>query len=120
MTYAQSAPGKGFLKVTGILFVVFAGISIIALLALLGSEMADPGLILIDLMLVGFTLVMGILGIKHCDSPDKAQLLKGLGIASIVIRVLVLFWSGDFFSFFVGVGLPLLYITGANRNICAA
>ena len=131
--------GKTMLKVVGILYIVFAAISIIGgLLLMLGGgifaaggvaagEMLGAGMggivliggiILILSSILG--LVTGILGVKYCARPEKAQTCFVLGIILIVFAAFNLLSaiSGDssVFSALVGLVLPVLYTLGAYWN----
>ena len=69
-----------------------------------------------------FSLVVGILGVKWCNRPDKAGTLFVLGIILIVLAALSLLSSfgGDssssVVSGLIGLVLPVLYTLGAWQN----
>ena len=76
--------GSKFLKVTGILMIISAAFGIIGgIIALIGAgalaavlETSAGGLMLASaLILVSavFQLIDGIMGVKNCDKPEKAQ-----------------------------------------------
>ena len=135
----NNAPGKGYLKITGILFIIFGGISaltavigVVAAGAMLGGAGAfgrTPGnlvALLIGLALLGlavsaFSIIMGIIGVKNATNLGKAQLCFTLGIIYIAIQgvsFLISFASPSTFNVFglVGFILPVLFLIGANKN----
>ena len=69
-----------------------------------------------------FSLVVGILGVKWCNRPDKAGVLFVLGIVLIVLAALSLLssFSSDsstsVVSSVLGLVLPVLYTLGAWQN----
>ena len=131
--------GRLILKVVGILYIVFASFSILAGLVAIaggaalgitgGSESLALGLGALA-MILGFvailssvfSLVVGILGVKWCNRPDKAGTLFVLGIILIVLAALSLLSSfgGDssssVVSGLIGLVLPVLYTLGAWQN----
>lgn len=131
--------GRLMLKVVGILYIVFASFSILAGLVAIaggaalgitgGGESLAVGLGALA-MILGFvailssvfSLVVGILGVKWCNRPDKAGTLFVLGIILIVLAALSLLSSfgGDssssVVSGLIGLVLPVLYTLGAWQN----
>lgn len=136
---ANPAPkGAGFLKVVGILMIIFGGIGIIvAIVALLGigalnvltSEagvsvnygLAYVGAIL-SLLSAAFELVAGILGVKNAKKPEKAGVCMAWGIVVACMAVLGAVFTAvagsDFpvFSLLLGLVMPVLFIIGAALN----
>ena len=124
----MNAPGKGLLKVTGILLIIFAGINILAVIGLgaLAASLGTSGLIvvlavLVSCILAALQLIAGILGIKNCDKPEKAQVNFILGILlilAIIINQAVVVVMGSFvwWSSLIGFVLPVLYLVGALKN----
>ncbi len=134
--------GRMMLKVTGILYIVFAVLSmvggLVAMLggglfalggiganAYLGAAMGGVvlfgGLVLILSNILG--LVTGILGVEYCDKPEKAQVCFVLGVILIVFAALSLLGdlfgsasASDIFSGLVGLALPICYTVGASWN----
>ncbi|GKI14208.1 hypothetical protein CE91St44_06930 [Oscillospiraceae bacterium] len=131
--------GKGILKVVGILYIVFAALSIlVGLLGLLGGGLLAVGglgaeayigaglgfaailgsIVLILSNVLG--LVTGILGVKWCARADKAQTLFILGAVLVVLAVwsLISAISGGsgVWSAALGLVLPALYTWGAYQN----
>lgn len=116
--------GKTMLKVVSILYIIFSGISILfGLLALVGGGMIAAGG---DMMGAGvgavaaimgvvvilssvFSLIVGIIGVKNCAKPEKAQVCFVLGIILIVLAALSLISSfgsnGNVFSGLIGLVL---------------
>lgn len=124
--------GKGFLKVIGILMIIGGGISIIiGILALVGASALAAVLGSIGLWYVATFLVLagaalelaaGIVGVKNCDKPEKANVCIVMGILvavfSILGNILSSVAGSDFnvFSMLSGLLLPILYIAGAVMN----
>jgi len=132
----MNLPGKGLLKVSGILLVIFAGIAVVAGalafggLALL-SAMGIPTGLLTVLMIYAvlaalFSLYVGVMAILGANKKEKAGQLFMLGVISIALVALdlifSLIWLGAFVTAMTWVGamfslvLPILIIVGANKN----
>lgn len=131
--------GRLMLKVVGILYIIFAALSILtglmavvggAALGIAGGESLALGLgviaVAFGLMMIlssVFSLVAGILGVKWCARPDKAGTLFVLGVVLTALAVLNLLSSfgGDNGSAavvgaLIGLVLPVLYTLGALQN----
>ncbi len=131
--------GRLMLKVVGILYIIFAALSILtglmavvggAALGIAGGESLALGLGAIAMVLgvvailsSTFSLVVGILGVKWCNRPDKAGTLFVLGVVLTALAVLNLLSSfgGDNGSAavvgaLIGLALPVLYTLGAWQN----
>lgn len=138
----MNAPGKTLLKVCGILFIIAGAFSVIGSLgsiAIVGSWDSLPvsvlqvyeqsnitkssltiSIVLAVIQAVLF-LVAGILGVKNCNRPEKAQ---GCMILAILCLVLVLgsavysAMSGQLiiWSTLIWLVIPLLYLWGALKN----
>lgn len=91
------AKGSGFLKVTGILMIIGASVSIImsiiaalgvAALAVLGSARgmlyASTALMIVS---AAAEMVTGILGVVNCKKPEKAKTCIAWGIVVAVLCV---------------------------------
>ena len=127
--------GQKFLKVTGILMIIGAALSILfgviiggvgALVAALGGSKALNFAVYLGLAtaLVGgiIQLIAGINGVKHCNKPENAKkcitwgiIVIALAVISSVLKVI----GGDKFdvlSFVIGLIIPGLYIYGAFLN----
>lgn len=108
------APGKTYLKVTGIIYIVIAALYIISGVVLLASGGilaaaggsaglgGDTGAMLgaiggamgVVVILAGvIELVFGILGVKNCNKPEKAKTCFVLGIILVVFGALGLLGS---------------------------
>ena len=129
--------GSKFLKVTGILMIVFGALALIlsivaaiglaALVALhLNTWQYTAAVIL---MLVGsiFEMIAGIVGVKNCNKPEKAGTCMVWGIIvialSVLSNVLTLVGNPDNFSIvnlLTGLVIPVLYLIGAVMNKKAA
>lgn len=129
--------GSKFLKVTGILMIVFGALALIlsivaaiGLAALVALELNTWQYTLaVILMLVGsiFELIAGIVGVKNCNKPEKAGTCMVWGIIvialSVLSNVLTLVGNPDNFSIvnlLTGLVIPVLYLIGAVMNKKAA
>ena len=132
----MNAPGKGLLKVTSILFIIFGAIStIVSLLAVIGSAaltaMASEvgagalgGILIVAtiIMLISsvLMLIIGIIGVGKCGDPSKAGFFIVTGIilcALSLISLIIGTANGDFqFTGLIGFVLPILYIVGGSMN----
>lgn len=129
--------GSKFLKVTGILMIVFGALalilSIVAAIGLAALAALDLNTwqytLAVILMLVGsiFELIAGIVGVKNCNKPEKAGTCMVWGIIvialSVLSDVLTLVGNPDNFSIvslLTGLVIPVLYLIGAVMNKKAA
>ena len=129
--------GSKFLKVTGILMIIFGAraliLSIVAAIGLATLAALDLNTwqytAAVILMLVGsiFELIAGIVGVKNCNKPEKAGTCMVWGIIvialSVLSNVLTLVGNPDNFSIvnlLTGLVIPVLYLIGAVMNKKAA
>lgn len=125
--------GRKFLKVTGILMIISAAFGIIGgIIALIGAgalaavlETSAGGLMLASaLILVSavFQLIAGIMGVKNCDKPEKAQSCMVIGVIVAILSVAgnvisnVLGSDFNIMNYATGLIIPILYIIGAAKN----
>ena len=125
--------GSKFLKVTGILMIISAAFGIIGgIIALIGAgalaavlETSAGGLMLASaLILVSavFQLIAGIMGVKNCDKPEKAQSCMVIGVIVAILSVAgnvisnVLGSDFNIMNYATGLIIPVLYIIGAVKN----
>ena len=125
--------GRKFLKVTGILMIIGAAFGIIGgIIAMIGVgalaavlETSAVGLMLASVLVLAsavFQLIAGIMGVKNCDKPEKAQtcLVMGIIVAilSVAGNVISNVLGSDFsvFNYAIGLVIPVLYIIGAAKN----
>ena len=125
--------GKMFLKVTGILMIIGAAFGIIGgIIAMIGVgalaavlETSAGGLMLASaLILVSavFQLIAGIMGVKNCDKPEKAQSCMVIGVIVAILSVAgnvisnVLGSDFNIINYATGLIIPVLYIIGAVKN----
>jgi hypothetical protein len=131
----MDTPGKVMLKVVSIVYIVFGCIFALLMLfalflgsamsALLGSWLGSLSawvggmLFLAFLIPAAVDLVVGILGVRYADNPEKSQFFIVTGIVLTVLTVL-----GLVFSFNVGgivmFVMPVLFIVGGYMNRSAA
>lgn len=128
----MEAKGKNFLKVTGIIMIVGGSLGIILSIiafvgvAALASLGASAGLLYtsVAISLIGsvLELIAGIMGVKECGNPEKANTCLMWGIivvaCSVLSTIISVVGGGEFnvFSFIIGLILPALYIVGAAKN----
>ncbi len=125
--------GSKFLKVTGILMIIFGAIAlVVSIIAILGLGVlealgAPMGLLWASgiISLVGSVaeFVAGIIGVKNWNKPEKANTCIGWGIAvaamCIISNVFTLIGYPENFSVFsviCGLVVPVLYLIGAFQN----
>ena len=120
------APGRNFLKVTGVLYIISSGMGFIALLTTL-FEAPDLSL-LWSFLSVCYSLFMGVMGIKYCKSIDRANLLCILAIihlldyifhfihAVVLLPMQVYILAFVLFVYAFYFALPILYLVGAQKN----
>ena len=121
----NNAPGRGKLKVTGIIYTVLGALSILGSLLILGAgglllaSDNDVGLVLgaaagvfsvLGAVSGVFYLVIGILGIRNCGRPENC----GANFV-LVVNVAVSGPTGAAYSV-VGLVLSILYLQGAKQN----
>ena len=129
--------GRKFLKVTGILMIIGGGFGIIGgILAMLGAgalaavlETSAGGLMLASALILAsavFQLIAGIMGVKNCDKPEKAQSCIVIGVIVAILSVAgnvisnVLGSDFNIINYATGLIIPVLYIIGAVKNKEAA
>lgn len=126
------AKGAGFLKVTGILMIIGGSISIItalvtiigvaALIALGAGTVLLYAAGILSILSAVAQLIAGIIGVKNCKRPEKAQncITWGVIVAALCVlgSILTVIGGGSFpiFSLLLGLVLPILYIIGAVKN----
>ena len=125
--------GRKFLKVTGILMIIGGAFGIIGgIVAMIGVgalaavlETSAGGLMLASVLILAsavFQLIAGIMGVKNCDKPEKAQSCIVIGvivaILSVAGNVISNVLGSDFnvFNYATGLIIPILYIIGAVKN----
>ena len=125
--------GRKFLKVTGILMIIGGAFGIIGgIVAMIGSgalaavlETSAGGLMLASALILAsavFQLIAGIMGVKNCDKPEKAQSCLVMGVIVAILSVAgnvisnVLGSDFNILSYATGLIIPVLYIIGAAKN----
>ena len=125
--------GRKFLKVTGILMIIGGAFGIIGgIVAMIGAgalaavlETSAGGLMLASVLILAsavFQLIAGIMGVKNCDKPEKAQSCLVMGVIVAILSVAgniisnVLGSSFNILSYATGLIIPILYIIGAVKN----
>lgn len=125
--------GSKFLKVTGILMIIFGAIALVfSIIALAGvgvlAAMGAPSGLLLGaglLALLGSVaeFVAGIIGVKNWNTPEKAQtcIVWGFIVIAfcIISNILTLVGYPENFnviSLLTGLVIPVLYLVGAFKN----
>ena len=125
--------GRKFLKVTGILMIIGGAFGIIGgIVAMIGAgalaavlETSAGGLMLASALILAsavFQLIAGIMGVKNCDKPEKAQSCLVMGVIVEILSVAgnvisnILGSSFNILSYATGLIIPVLYIIGAVKN----
>lgn len=138
----MNAPGKTLLKVCGILFIIAGAISALSSLGsifIINSwDTLDPVIlqtyeqlnvtksnltvsVISAIIQAILFLVSGILGVKNCNQPEKANICMILAILCIVFLLGSSVYSmiaGQFsiLSVIIWLVIPLLYLWGAMKN----
>ena len=129
--------GRKFLKVTGILMIIGGAFGIIGgIVAMIGAgalaavlETSAGGLMLASALILAsavFQLIAGIMGVKNCDKPEKAQSCIVIGVIVAILSVAgnvisnVLGSDFNIINYATGLIIPVLYIIGAVKNKEAA
>ena len=131
----MEAKGSTFLKVTGILMIVFGAIalvvSIIAILGIAALAAFNDGTYDMTMLYVGgvFALisavaefVAGIIGVINAKLPHKENtcIVWGVVVAVMCIAGEIISMIGgsqfNVFSLICGLAIPVLYIIGAVKN----
>ena len=125
--------GRKFLKVTGILMIIGGAFGIIGgIVAMIGAgalaavlETSAGGLMLASALILAsavFQLIAGIMGVKNCDKPEKAQSCLVMGVIVAILSVAgnvisnVLGSDFNIMNYATGLIIPVLYIIGAVKN----
>ena len=125
--------GRKFLKVTGILMIIGRSFGIIGgIVAMIGAgalaavlETSAGGLMLASALILAsavFQLIAGIMGVKNCDKPEKAQSCIVIGVIVAILSVAgnvisnVLGSDFNIINYATGLIIPVLYIIGAVKN----
>lgn len=138
----HNAPGKGKLKVTGILYIILGALGLLlALISLGGGGImmalggADVGMAVGAVVMVlgvlaaisaALYLVLGILGVKNCGRPEKCGVNFVLGIVLLVLLVIsiisevTMMGIGSAGIDIVVLVLTIIYLMGAKQNRDAA
>ena len=129
----MEANGKMFLKVVGILMVVFGAIGIIVdFLAVIGSfaliALGASIMVLVTCVVAlasaAIELAVGIIGIVNCDKVEKADLCLMGGIVtaglcvlgSLILPIITPGSSVSVFGLLTGLVCPILFCIGALKN----
>ena len=122
----MNAPGKGILKVSSIIFIIFGAIAtIFSIIALIGSSMVSSvfgglGAILVVATIIALIsslleLVLGIVGLKKCADPSQGNFFIVTGIILCVLNLVSMIMSFSVLSL-INFVLPILFIVGGVQN----
>ena len=133
-------PGKGIIKVAGILLIIFGSLGLLASLILLPllfwiAEMSERLLdlsdyfntqLIIPLIILGMVflvceIVFGIIGLRNAGNLAKTQLVINMGIILCALNVIgmimsVIMFGPAWISPDIGVAFPILFIVGGYKN----
>lgn len=131
----MNAPGKNFLLVTGILYIIFGAIGFIGALGMQTMVQAAPWVFaamqfafgvnigfLVGLLFVASIayIVLGICGIVHREKPEYGKPLMIFVIILAIYELFAAFLYSDIIDFsiltLIGFALPALFIVGAYKN----
>jgi RNA polymerase subunit RPABC4/transcription elongation factor Spt4 len=128
------APGKGLLKVIGVLELIFGGINGFSIfigftmvkemnaIQPLNFGVSYEAYYLLTFPLVCYCIFAGIMAVIHCATLEKASLLKKLGIVMLVlviingITVVVLMGLSAVALVPISIAMASIYIIGASKN----
>lgn len=88
-------------------------------------ETSAGGLMLASALILAsavFQLIAGIMGVKNCDKPEKAQSCIVIGVIVAILSVAgnvisnVLGSDFNIINYATGLIIPVLYIIGAVKN----
>lgn len=123
--------GKNFLKVTGILMIIFGAIALIfGIIALLGVLALDAKGLLLIAVILGLVsavceIIAGIVGVKNCNKPEKAGACIAWGVITLILAlagvVISILMGGSSVSSIIvsivsSIAIPVLYLIGAGLN----
>jgi len=127
------APGRNFLRISGALYIISSVFSMFNIAGMVINNITFDLLLVFALVLLffGYCLFAGIMGVKYCNSVNKASFLCILIIIDLLIRVFVLIGyavlglmlAGGLDGLIVGfilavfiLPLPITYLVGAQKN----
>lgn len=130
------APGRDFSIVVGILFIVFGVTDVLASFGgftttsflddFMPARLSWNIYYGFMLFMSGFSVFAGIMGITNANKPERASLLRLLGIVVICFIMLDILMSSIFLLPRIAVlntlsklAFPLLFIVGAQKNLQA-
>jgi hypothetical protein len=129
--FQMNAPGRIFLLVTGILYIVFGAFGVLT--ALIGAAASQavrgfgiPGigmdlntLALIAGVMGGYQIFIGIMGVVYHKKINMASTLMIFGIIDLtisIITILVMYSGTTAILSLFSLAIPICYIIGAYKN----
>lgn len=126
----EKLPGSTYLKVVGIIYLIFgviAAISLFAMIAMVIDYGFDAMLavaLVLSILIVALDIIAGIFGIRYNNSREKAGFLFNYGIALLIVVIVNLvvgaMMSGLNILGIIGIILPILFLVGSYKNKQAA
>ena len=135
----EKTPGKNLIKVPSVIMLIGGLISIITSLdglsrAAFYDSVLPIGIswgIVYTYFLLGsiYQIFYSVNGIKHCNILEKASKLRTLAIIGIVVASVTMVMNmialsalgeyGSALMSFFGLTLPIIFLSGANKNVNA-
>jgi len=124
------APGRVFLLIAGIAYIIFGAFYVATGLFLeglgqvleVGDEIGHYTFAIV--LLAGYNFVIGVVGIAHRGNPSKGGLLMALVVIDVVLGIVIGLALGTFYemtpAMWLLYAIPLFYFIGAWRNKNAA
>jgi len=129
-----NTPGKGLLKVMGIIELIFGGIS--SIIIFIGFTTADTMNVINPLnfgisyqsyyvwgfLLICYNIIVGIMAVMYCATLEKASLIKTLASIMLVLVIIdgiiaiVLIGLSAIVLIPISIALSSLFIVGAKKN----
>ena len=110
------APGRNFLKVASILYII---VSVIGL-ALAFFMLPELSLFIRPFLSASYFMFVGIMGVKYCKAIEKANFLCIIGIIALIVALFNVITFADedsSIAFFVGgLVIPILFLVGSYKN----
>ncbi|MCL2851956.1 MAG: hypothetical protein FWE20_02840 [Defluviitaleaceae bacterium] len=122
---AVRSPGSWWLIASGLLYIVFSIPGVVPLIAAAagGAAAVSPGDIVSGIA-SGWNILVGAMGIKGFDAPDRANVLIGLASVGICLQIAATLAMGHGIGMLALLGvmqfvIPSLYFVGAFKNRAA-
>ncbi len=109
-------PGSKMIRVSGILFIIIAAFSVILTFAMAGAVRGtlQPVSLVMMLLVNGFAIAMGIVGVLRHSVPSFGLFFIISGSVLIFLGILFIALAGGFMGL-GGIVLSILYIVGGAK-----